>query len=107
MTPADHILEVLARGSGWKLRGRWPVLEVHSPDYHGGPVGTYVIVHLPHNDTWGAGYLQADQSLDLDPDEVARRPWPFWYRSAMGAADEVEEIERLKALRTVRRGALS
>lgn len=96
MTPADHIQEVLDRGTGWKLHGQWPVLEVHSPPITGRHAGTWVVVHLPRTDTWGAAYLKAGRSIDLDADAVSGRSWPFWYFSAMSGADEVEEIVRLR-----------
>lgn len=88
----QQVNEVLARGTGWKLRGQWPMLEVHSPDYHGGPVGAYVLVYIPCNDTWGRTYLKAGDSVDLSPEALSRRSWRFWYLSAEDAAVEVEQL---------------
>lgn len=86
LTPDDHVREVLARDSGWVLRGDWLVLD--------GPVGGHVIIHDPGADTWGRTYLLAGDTVYAPP-ELVRRAWTLGYFSAAAAADDAEEVARL------------
>lgn len=105
MTPNAHIREVLRRDTGWVLRGGCLVLELHSLR-PGVAVRGYMVAHFPDNDTWERTYLGADE---LNTPRAQLRPHLRWHTgrySAAAAADEVEKIVRVTAVRQVREAVI-
>lgn len=99
MTPNAHIREVLRRDTGWVLRGGCLVLELHSLR-PGVAVRGYMVAHFPDDDTWGRTYLCAGE-LDVPRGQLKPRNWHTGRYSAAAAADEVEKVVRVTAMRQV------
>lgn len=100
MTPNDHIQEVLDRDAGWTMRGQWPVLEMHSCRCPGSAPRAYIIIYVADTDTWARTYLTPSDA-GVPPEDLTQRAWTAGYFSAAAAADDVEEVVRLTAMRQV------
>lgn len=91
MTPDEHIQEVLARGTGWWRLGQRLVLDERA--------GRHVIARSndPAPDVWIRGYTTGHAPTWADT----------WFYNAMDAADEVEELVRVRGFNTAERAVRS
>lgn len=94
MTPKQHTQEVLDRGTGWKLRGQWLVLEPQSDS----DLCSQLLVHNSATDTWDRTYLAPTDPLDVTIGDLSRRVWTTGYFSAAAAAEDAEQVVGLSAV---------
>lgn len=107
MTPDEHIQEVLDRGTGWERRSQWLVLEAKP----GGWEGHVAVIHCPPTGMWGVVWVGhgSEAVFDLPPDEVFTfdADAKGGHFRAADAADEAEELVRVRGLSAAERSVRS